>query len=202
MKSGTSVRVPLIRQRPVCHDSAHTSTSTFTDARTSAFASSYSSQSTTITRRNKILFTISSFYTAPNDAPLIWALGIAGSTTGINIGARCHKLYVDFSKPVVLIPLRTLKNSTTAYSGSLSLLVPFSPLLGGLKVGVQGAWSDSKTKAFSLTAAQHVTLPASLPPETGPLRKASFGYSVTATLANFSPSTFYLYSPFCRYKKK
>ena len=67
-----------------------------------------------------MVFSHYSWYTAPNDAPIIHALGVAGSTSGINIGANCHNLYVDLSKPHVIVPLRTRPSDSRGLHSSTS----------------------------------------------------------------------------------
>ncbi len=197
----TITRVPAIRPNPGCNDSSITSTSSFSTAYAWASACTYGTQGSTITQRGKMQFSHYSYYTARSDMPVIHALGIAGSVAGVNLGAKCHKLHVDATKPMVLIPLRTLKTNTIGYSGFMAHLLPFSPALGGTPVGVQAAWADSSTKAFSLTQAVHLKLPSSLPPDTLPRRKTSYHYVATGT-TGFFPSTSWIRHPWAQYKKK
>ena len=125
--------------------------------------------------------TTSARLTAPNSS-VIHAVGLASNAAGVNIGARCNKLYVDLTKPHVLVPIATLSNG---YSGSMGWLVPWQKSMANREVYVQAAWADSQTKALGLSSAARITFPDALPPPRLPLRKMLIGYVL-------SQSTLYL----------
>jgi len=59
----------------------------------------------TVALRNRVVVAHFSNWTAPGGAPVVHAVGLGG-TTGIEVGARCNPLYVDFNKPVALVSRR------------------------------------------------------------------------------------------------
>ena len=194
-KSGVTERLPAVRG--TCNDSGITYTS---PAYLNAYGTTYGANSSTITQRNKLYFYHYSYYTAPH-APVIHALGLGGHANGINIGAGCNKLYVDFSKPVVMIPFTTIKGSTSSASGTMGYLMPWNNALARKELWLQGAWADSQTGQLSLTEASHVTLPDGLPPAELPRRKAMYAYPSTAA-TGYTPTTSGYAQPFVQYKTK
>ena len=142
------------------------------------------------------MFNHSSYYTAP-DAPVIQALGTGGNQNGVNIGAGCNNLYVDFSKPVALMSLRALP--PFGYSGLMSWTPNWRNEFANMDVWLQAAWADSKTKSFKLTTATHVTLPSHLPPNELPRYKTVYQPDTTSTTGS-GPVTNGAYFPFTRYK--
>ncbi|MHC4854424.1 MAG: hypothetical protein ACYTF5_20680 [Planctomycetota bacterium] len=176
---------------PNCMDSAHpASTNAARNDIQGIFA--YNADKPTTTLKNKISLNWRSFYTAPG-APVIKALGFAGNTVGLNIGAMCNKLYLDMTQPFLLFPDTASATVSYAPSGFTSLNTPFQPVLGGVSLWFQCAWDDSKTKFFSLTTATQRTIPTSLPPVAGP-RQALRTSSLTATTGS-GPSTSWAYNP-------
>ena len=117
----------------------------------------------TETLHNKLQFRHLSMWTAPR-ALVVHAIGLDGNRTGVDVGARCQRLYVDFSKPVVLL------NMWTGAGGEIVRYwsVPWQPVLADLALYVQAAWVDSRNGAFSLTGASKVTLPSRLPSRVPP----------------------------------
>ncbi len=199
-KRGGIERVPAFAQIPKCNDSAITTT---TGAYTYGYSYTYGAISSTITLRNKLLLYHYSYYTAPN-APVIHALGLGGSKTGVNLGANCNPLYVDLSKLTILMTFKTLptvNNRPIGNSGTMGWLVPWAKGLANLDLWIQAAWLDSKTKAFSLTSATHVTLPNGLPPSKLPAYKSLYRYDTTST-TGFGPYTSGYNFPYTRYKTK
>jgi len=189
--SGTITRVPTTP--PLCNDSAITFTS---GAYAYGYGYAYGKNSSTITLRGKLNLNHYSYYTAP-DAPVLQALGTAGNPNGVNIGAECNSLYVDFSKPVVLMTFKTL--APYGYSGLMGWAIPWNQAFAGLDLWLQAAWSDSTTKRFKLTAATDITLPNSLPPDELPRYKTLYQRD-TVTTTGFGPYTSGIYFPHTRYK--
>lgn len=139
-----------------CNDSAITRT---VGAYTYGHATAFHVNHSTYTYRDKLRLYWFSYYTAPAK-PVVHAFGVGpGNSTGINIGARCHRLYLDTSKPFLLIT-RTTAESTTAYSGANQIIIPWENVWQGRRFHVQGAWTDSSTGLFSLTRARSFVVPA------------------------------------------
>jgi len=139
-----------------CNDSALTAT---TGAYAYGIAHVFHLYHTTYTYRDKLRLYWYSYYTAPGK-PVVHAFGLgSGNTAGFNMGARCHRLYLDTSQPFLLIP-RTADETTTAYSGATQILIPWEKTWQGITFHLQGAWADSSTSAFSLTRARSFSVPA------------------------------------------
>jgi hypothetical protein len=100
-KSGSGQRVPLKPPVSPCNDPA---VPPQYHAYTWGSAHTYGRGESLVTLRNKLLLQHFSYYTAPG-LPVVHAIGSAGNTTGVNISARCNKLYVDLSKPAALVHL-------------------------------------------------------------------------------------------------
>jgi hypothetical protein len=169
--SGSGTYMPTSANN--CNDSALSST---TGAYTYGYATAFHEWYTTYTYRDKLRLYWYSYYTAP-DKPVVLALGIGnGNTAGFDMGANCHRLYLDTSKPYVLTT-STTQNTTSAYSNPNQIIIPWLNTWQGLRFHVQGAWADSKTGAFSLTRARSLVVPGY---PTSPLKKRTlFHYNAT-----------------------
>jgi len=161
-------------------------------------AYSYGPSSGEITLRNKLRLQHDSYFTAPN-APVVHALGLGGSHIGVDLGARCYLLYVDFSKPVVLVPLNT---SSDGYSGLMGWVVPWDDEFRKQQIYIQAAWADSKTRAFSLSAAMRVTLPDGLPLALAPRVKTAYTADPDAGYATDIPGISNYAFPFTEYRTR
>ena len=150
--------IPELMQRRQCADSAFAPR---TAATAGAGAIAYGRSSPMIALRGKLEFGHYSFWTAPG-ALVIHALGLAGSTKGVDIGAGCNRLYVDIGQPTVYVPLQT---GTSAGLCKMKYVVPFIQPFSGVDIYVQAAWADSRTNAFKLTSAVRTALPIGLPPD-------------------------------------
>ena len=192
-KTGIFVRHPT--PLPRCNDSAITFR---TGAYTYGGATTYGASGSIITLRNTLVFSHYSYFTAPQ-APVIQALGFGGSSKGVHVGANCNLLYVDTSKPMVLMTFKTLP--PYGYSGQMGWAIPWNSSLANTELWLQSGWADSKTNVFSLTAAAQVTMPNGLPPASLPRYKTLYNWSQAAT-TGFGPYTSGYYFPFCRYKCK
>jgi len=188
---GAIQRLPAIP--PLCNDSAITFS---TGSYTYGYAYAYGQSSPTITLRGKLVFSHYSYYTAP-DAPVIQALGTAGSQTGVNIGAGCNNLYVDLSKPVAFVALKAL--APYGYSGLMGYAPKWQKSFASMDVWLQGAWADTTTKEFKLTSATNITFPSSQPPNELPRYKTLYQRDTT-TSTGFGPFTSGVYFPYTRYK--
>jgi hypothetical protein len=190
--TGTVQRVPTTP--PLCADSAITVS---TGAFTYGYAQAYGKSNTTITLRGKLVFQHYSYYTAP-DAPVVQAVNLGGGIpNGVNIGAGCNNLYVDFSKPVVLMTFKTI--APYGYSGIMGWAVNWRNEFASLDLWLQAAWLDSNTKRFKLTSATNVTLPNRLPPDALPRYKTMYQRD-TVSSTGFGPYTSGTYFPYTRYK--
>lgn len=189
--TSTNQRVPSIP--PQCNDSAITFTS---GAYTYGYGYAYGKNGSTITLRGKLAFNHYSYYTAP-EAPVVQALGTGGMPNGVNIGAGCNNLYVDLNKPLVLMGFQTLP--PYGYSGIMGWALDWRKEFAGLDLWLQAAWTDSKSKAFKLTAATNVTLPNRTPPDELPRYKTLYQRDNTQT-TGFGPYTSGIYFPYTRYK--
>lgn len=127
---------------------------------------------------NQVRLQWRSFYTAPG-APVIKALGFAGVPAGINISARCNKLYLDLTKPFLLFPDKASATASTAASSFTTLSAPFHGSMGGAALWFQCAWDDSKNKSFSLTTASQRIVPNGAPP-VGPRRQTLYASNPAA----------------------
>ena len=152
--------------------------------------------STTVSLRNKLWVEHHSYFTALN-APVIHALGLGGLGGGVNIGARCNALYVDFNKPVALVHLKT--QGQHAYS-AVTWTTPLHKALVSQEIYLQAAWADSKTQGLGLSMATKLTLPASLPATVIPRYKTILSFlpdlPVAYSVFNVTHEVF----PFTQYK--
>ncbi len=55
-----------------------------------------------VTDTLRLQFMLESWFTALK-SPVVHAIGLGGNRTGVDVGARCQRLYVDLGKPVVLV---------------------------------------------------------------------------------------------------
>jgi len=200
-KSGVIQRIPAVRQNPACNDSAITYTASGNNAYIYGSAYTYGANSSTITQRKQLLLRHYSYYTAPNGAPVMHVLGLAGSTAGVSISARCNNLHVDLSQPFFPMMFNTIKGNTSGYSGSMGYLVPWESSMARVQLHLQAAWNDSTTGAFSLTEAAKLTLPDGLPPEELPRRKMAYAYPSTAATAVSVTTSAYAH-PYAQYLTK
>jgi hypothetical protein len=167
--TGTGSYMPAADSR--CNDSAVTLA---TGAYAYGVANTYNVNYSTNTYRDKLRVRWYSYYTAP-DKPVFQVVGVGvGNTAGVEIGARCNRLYVDLSKPYLLLS-KTAQNTAEAYSGPTEIITPWETRLQGLAFHVQAAWADSRSGLFSLTRARSFVVPGY---PTQPLKKRmAFRYS-------------------------
>ena len=145
--------------------------------------------------RNKLSFMHESWFTAER-APVVHAIGLGGNRTGVDIGARCQRLYVDFNKPVILV---FPAGSSFVFK---SWTVPWRPAMADRELYVQAAWADSRTGAFSLAVASKVTLPSGLPPTASPQFSAIYTQNPAGVYGDFSPAPDSRFLPITRYTVK
>ena len=105
-----------------------------------------------VTDTLRLQFMLESWFTALK-SPVVHAIGLGGNRTGVDVGARCQRLYVDLGKPVVFV-------IRLGPFPRMSWTVPWQPVLANLGLYAQAAWADSQGGAFSLTVASKVTLPS------------------------------------------
>ena len=178
---------------PLCNDSAITFS---TGAYTYGYGYAYGNNSTTITLRGRLVFQHYSYYTAP-DAPVIQAVSAGGVPNGVNIGAGCNSLYVNFNQPHFLMSFKTI--APYGYSGVMGYQPKWRNEFASLDLWLQAGWNDSNTKEFKLTAATNVTLPSGLPPDQLPRYKTVYQRDTTST-TGFGPLQSGVYFPYTRYK--
>ncbi len=152
---------------------------------------------TTVTTGGTLRFYFGTQDTAPH-APVVYAIGGAGSRKGFNIGSRCNRLHVDFSKPTILL------GAQSVYFGysSFETTTTFGNGWAGLHIWYQAAWADSETGELSLTRAQAHILPGALPPTAVPRRKVSYAKTATAARGLFAPFHDGNYLPFAFYRTR
>jgi hypothetical protein len=92
-------------------------------------------------------------YTATK-SPVLYAVGLAGNAQGLDLGAGCNLLHVDFTSPTVLFYLPA-PNNKTAYA-SLTRRARRQSWMK--EVWVQAAWADSQSQGLKLTHAVQATL--------------------------------------------
>lgn len=166
--------------RPSCSDSAHS-----VGAFAGIVAFFYNKDYSNTAWQNKLRVDLSSSNTAPNK-PVVLALGLAGNTNGVQIGARCNRLYVDLNQ--AWLPLFGMANASGSWLQQY--LVPSSPALTAIKLWLQAGWDDSQTKVFSLSQARMTETPQTLPPASTPKRKCYISYIPNST-TGFVANTFY-----------
>ncbi len=196
VKGSTVVSIPAALPSAPCHDSAITETAASSNAFAWGSAFAWGPSASNANYRNSLSVEHYSKFTAPA-AKVIHAVGLGGYRAGVNIGARCNALYVDLTKPHLLVPVTT---DLSGFAGFTPWLVPWTAALASMQIYVQAAWADSRTQHFSLTSAVRVTFPNSLPPPGSPLRKATLGYSATAAVAHYGPGTGEGFNPFMAYR--
>jgi len=178
--SGSGTYMPTASSS--CNDSAITTTS---GAYTYGYATAFHEWYTTYTYRDKLRLYWYSYNTAPGK-PVIHVFGLGnGNTAGFNMGARCHSLYLDTSKPYLLTS-RTANEATNAYSGANQIIIPWEKTWQGLTFHVQGAWADSKTSLFSLTRARSFVVPGY---PTALLKKRFLFHYLPASATGIGPYT-------------
>ena len=133
--------------------------------------------------RNKLEFKHQSILTAPNST-VIHAIGFGLNSQGLDIGARCNKLFIDFSKPVFL---QTMKTDSFGITPFQQILTPWRSEFANLELTLQGGWADSKRGEFSLTSAVHVTLPEGIEKSRFKVQYAP-GVNPANSIVNASPS--------------
>ena len=143
--------------------------------------------------RNTVLFHMATYYTAP-EAPVLFAVGLGGHETGMEIGAMCHRLHVDLSKPAVLFHRMPIGVSTGAY-----WRVGWRNEFASQRVYTQAAWQESGTQRLALTHSVKVTLPDHMPQGPQPFRVAMAPAS-TATEATWAPVASGVAFPYTRYE--
>ena len=116
---------------------------------------------------------IRSYYTSQK-SPVIYALGVAGNTAGLDIGTGCTRLYIDFAKPTALLFLPA-PNNKSAYA-SLTLRAKQQTWMK--EFWVQAGWADSTTQKLLLTNAVRAPVTA------GTLVPAATSYMAGGTKFN------------------
>ena len=146
--------------------------------------------------RGKFEFYLQSVYTAPSQ-PVIQAIGLGG-TTGVDIGAKCNRLYVDFNRPVLLLVATAYGRGGNGRSGPWR--VPWHKAFEGVNLFIQAAWTDSKSKQLSLTQALRLRLPWGLPPAEEPRFKTVYNRDPDSSSTRFGiANSVGNYFPFTRY---
>lgn len=153
------------------------------------------------TYANRLVASFASLYTAPN-APVIHAVGVAGSVSGINLLAYCNKLHVDLSKPWTPYFQKTTVKRGVAISPSTQVIVPWHQSLASMEVWGQSAWTNSVTGNFSLSQAGRMIVPARQPVPTLPNRLATLAVSHNATVADIAPTVMFGILPAVFYRTK
>ncbi len=149
----------------------------------------------------RLVVSFGSLYTAPN-APVIHAIGVAGSVTGYNVLADCNRLHVELSKPWTPYYLTTTVKRGVALSPSTQVLVPWSPSLASMEIWGQSAWTNSVTGNFSLSQAGRMIVPARQPIPTLPKRLATVAVTHNAPVADIAPTTLFRVLPAVFYRTK
>ncbi|MHC4515855.1 MAG: hypothetical protein ACYTGW_16985 [Planctomycetota bacterium] len=156
--ANTVTSAPLLRQAGVtlygsnsCLDSAHANPAmVIPDLRT------YSKAAVNAANADSFLFELRSYFTSPNKTAM-HALGLQGSSTGINVGA-CNKLHLT---PLVIY-LPKASGITSAARTNFGN-IPYDARAAGLTLWTQAAWADSSTGRLSLTKAASVVVPVQPP---------------------------------------
>lgn len=136
---------------------------------------------------DKLVVSFASTYTAQN-APVIHAIGVAGSATGVNVAADCNMLHVDLRQPWTAYFLKTTVKRGVAISPSTTAMMRWKPSLAGLEFWGQAAWTDSRTGNFALSQAGRLIVPARQPIPTLPNRLSTLAVSSSATVADIAPT--------------
>jgi len=168
-------------------------------ATTYGYSYAYGPANNQVTLRNTMQVNHYSYYTAPN-SPVVQAIGVGGSSNGVNVGARCNRLYVDLNKPTVLLNMTA--TGSTGYSGLVTWSMPWQPAFNNLKIYIQSAWADSKTRALSLSTAVLLTLPNGAPPTFLPRYKSMFSADPNSANASVEPATTGYYFPYTLYRTR
>jgi hypothetical protein len=147
--------------------------------------------------REKTSFEMYSYYTAPN-ARIISAIGFAGIRTGVDVGARCNLLYLNWDAPAFFVARTTV--DSRGFSSAYDVVAPWDPKMANMQVWVQTAWDDSKLNFFSLTQAMMVEMPSELPT---PRRMVCTYSYLPGDDTGFNPETGSVYlNPIARYTYK
>jgi len=169
------------------------------NAATYGYSYAYGANNNEATLRNTVLVNHYSYYTAPNQ-PVLQAIGVGGSSNGVAIGARCNPLYVDLGKPAALLNMMATGNN--GYSGLVTWSMPWQQGFNSVRIYIQSAWADSKTRALSLSTAVRLTLPDGAPPTFLPRYKSLFSADPDSAKASVSPATTGYYFPYTLYRTK
>lgn len=121
----------------VCYDSAYgTKVSASLDA--------------SVSGTSTVSLDMSAYYTSPTD-PVLVALSVAGTPSGVDVGGACNLFYPDLHAPLAILVL------TTPSKGVSSANVRAPRQSAWTDFWLQAAWFDSKTRAFKLTNAMRVS---------------------------------------------
>ncbi len=147
-RAGATATVPA--QPSNCYDSGYTNAAVAT-----AGVTGYSNS-----RPFQVQMTIDSRYTS-RTSPVIYAVGVAGLMSGLDIGAGCNRLYIDPSLPFLMFPQAAPNNGSAR--ASMAAKAEWQPWMS--EFWVQAAWEDSQSMQLKLTHATriHDFSPASLP---------------------------------------
>ena len=122
---------------------------------------------------------------------------------GINIGAVCNNFMIDISGPAGFLTFKTNASGNHSPWTYIKLAdLATARTLGGLEIWSQGAWTDSKTGAFSLTSCERCrpswTYPILNDPKLLPRKKTLYYYNNTNLTGN-GFYDYYYYNPVTRY---
>lgn len=176
-----------------CNDSAVTAT---TGARMYSGFNQFSLAN--VSKSNTIEIPIYTRHTAPN-APVVHAVGFKGISSGIPLGFGCNSLYLDFSTPVFyfLAVAGALPNAETTRR---NLSGPRTAVNLGLEIWAQGAWTDSATNVFSLTAASRARAPNLGMTDVMPSKRMVYRYnSPSSTTGSVTSESSCYNHPICFY---
>lgn len=138
-----------------CTDSRQSGISA--DAYASGWASVYSLNHSTPSLRGKmVIHTLLGYFGRPSGTH-IGILSLGGNDSGVNLSAKCHKLYINPSTALIVSPV---KADSKGHSGHIKrTTVTYNPAWKGLAVYWQYGFEDSKTRQLVLSRAVKLVLP-------------------------------------------
>ena len=185
---------------PACNDSAVTSTTQY--AASAVQVGLYSKLSTSYADTAQLQ--VFGYGTAPN-APIIKCFNVQGLAplgVGIPIGAVCNNLMIDTNNALFQTYKADASGNHNPWTyiklGSLAKAQTF----GSLAIWCQGAWTDSKTGAFSLTSCERCAPQWNYAilndPNMIPKKKTIYTYN-SASSTGSGPYDYYYMNPVTRY---
>ena len=129
-------------------------------------------------------------------APVIHGVGLALHRPGVDLGAKCNKLHIDFRQPW----MAEFRTAGARFGGTpwTRRTVNWTSSLSHFTFYVQGAWTDSVTKQLALTNAVVITLPIAPPPASLPRQKALYSRFADLSVAEAGPFAS-SYHPYVRF---